>query len=36
MPNGPLRSVGDHVVGVHLHTDVNIDLNVTVLSEEQA
>ncbi|MCC6631230.1 MAG: 50S ribosomal protein L9 [Gammaproteobacteria bacterium] len=36
MPNGPLRSVGDHVVGVHLHTDVNIDLNVTILSEEQA
>lgn len=36
MPNGPLRSVGDHVVSVHLHTDVNVDLPVTILAEEQA
>ncbi len=36
MPNGPLRSVGDHVVSVHLHTDVNIDLPVTIVAEEQA
>ncbi|MFO1505057.1 MAG: 50S ribosomal protein L9 [Steroidobacteraceae bacterium] len=36
LPNGPLRSVGDHVVSVHLHTDVNVDLPVTILAEEQA
>jgi large subunit ribosomal protein L9 len=36
MPNGPLRSVGEHVVSVHLHTDVNIDLPVTIVAEEQA
>jgi large subunit ribosomal protein L9 len=36
MPNGPLRSVGDHVVSVHLHTDVNIDLPITIVAEEQA
>jgi large subunit ribosomal protein L9 len=36
MPNGPLRSVGDHVVNVHLHTDINIDLTVSILAEEQA
>jgi large subunit ribosomal protein L9 len=36
MPNGPLRSVGDHVVSVHLHTDINIDLAVSILAEEQA
>ena len=36
MPNGPLRSVGDHVVSVHLHTDVNIDLPVAIVAEEQA
>jgi large subunit ribosomal protein L9 len=36
MPNGPLRSVGDHVVSVHLHTDIDVDLPVTILAEEQA
>jgi large subunit ribosomal protein L9 len=36
MPNGPLRSVGDHVVSVHLHTDVNVDLAVSILADEQA
>ena len=36
LPNGPLRTVGEHVVGVHLHTDINIDLTVSILAEEQA
>jgi tripartite-type tricarboxylate transporter receptor subunit TctC len=36
MPNGPLRSVGEHVVSVHLHTDINVDLPVTIVAEEQA
>jgi large subunit ribosomal protein L9 len=36
MPNGPLRSVGDHVVSVHLHADVNVDLPITIVAEEQA
>jgi large subunit ribosomal protein L9 len=36
MPNGPLRSVGEHVVSVHLHTDINVDLPVVILAEEQA
>jgi large subunit ribosomal protein L9 len=36
MPNGPLRSVGEHVVTVHLHTDINVDLPVIILAEEQA
>jgi large subunit ribosomal protein L9 len=36
MPNGPLRTVGEHVVTVHLHTDVNIDLPVTIVADEQA
>jgi large subunit ribosomal protein L9 len=34
MPNGPLRTVGEHVVTVHLHTDVNIDLPVTIVADE--
>jgi large subunit ribosomal protein L9 len=35
MPNGPLRTVGEHIVTVHLHTDVNIDLPVTIVADEQ-
>jgi large subunit ribosomal protein L9 len=34
LPNGPLRAVGDHVVVVHLHTDINVELPVTIVAEE--
>ncbi|MGH8263020.1 MAG: 50S ribosomal protein L9 [Steroidobacterales bacterium] len=34
LPNGPIRVVGDHVVTLHLHTDVNIELPLTVITEE--
>ena len=33
MPNGPLKTVGDHAVSVALHTDVLVDISVTVLGE---
>ena len=33
MPNGILKNVGDYTVTVGLHTDVVVDLNVTVLGE---
>jgi large subunit ribosomal protein L9 len=33
MPNGPLKNVGDYTVSVNLHTDVNVDVAVTVLGE---
>ncbi len=33
MPNGPLKNAGDYTVSVHLHTDVNVDVNVSVLGE---
>lgn len=33
MPNGPLKLVGDYSVQVHLHTDVNVEINVSVLGE---
>lgn len=33
MPNGPLKMVGDYTVQVHLHTDVNVDVSVSVLGE---
>ena len=34
LPNGPLRTVGEHVVTVHLHTDINLDLPITIQAEE--
>ena len=34
LPQGPIRIVGEHHVTVHLHTDVNVELPVTVLPEE--
>ena len=33
MPNGPLKTVGDHPVTVALHTDVVVDITVTVYGE---
>ncbi len=33
MPNGPLKMVGDYTVSVNLHTDVTVDVPVTVLGE---
>jgi len=33
MPNGPLKLVGDYTVNVSLHTDVAVDVAVTVLGE---
>ena len=33
LPNGPLKTVGEHPVTVALHTDVVVDINVTVVGE---
>jgi large subunit ribosomal protein L9 len=33
MPTGPLKLVGDHPVSVALHTDVVVDITVSVLGE---
>lgn len=33
MPNGLLKNVGEYAVSVSLHTDVLVDVNVTVLGE---
>ena len=33
LPNGPLKMVGDYTVGVSLHTDVAVDVNVSVQGE---
>ncbi|MGY8525241.1 50S ribosomal protein L9 [Paracidovorax citrulli] len=34
LPNGPLKMVGDHPVSVSLHTDVAVDITVSVLGEQ--
>jgi len=33
MPNGPIKHVGDSQVQVALHTDVVVDIGVTVYGE---
>jgi large subunit ribosomal protein L9 len=33
MPNGPLKTVGDHPISVALHHDVVVDITVSVLGE---
>ncbi len=34
LPEGPLRSVGEHEVGVHLHTDIDATVIVVVEAED--
>lgn len=34
MPNGPIRSVGEHAISLHLHTDVDVQLQLIVSAEE--
>ena len=34
LPGGPIRLIGEHVVKLHLHTDVEIDLPVTITAED--
>ena len=34
MPDGPIHEVGEFTIGVHLHTDINVDITVNVVAEE--
>ena len=34
MPQGPLKTVGDHTISVALHTDVVVDVTVSVVGEQ--
>ena len=34
LPEGPIRTVGEHELVIHLHTDVNVDFKVIVVGEE--
>src|SRR6202034_3963820 len=35
MPTGPIRVTGEHQVQLHLHTDVDVTLAVTIVADEQ-
>ena len=34
MPDGPIHDVGEFAIGLHLHTDVNVEVNVKVVADE--
>ena len=34
LPSGPLRTLGEHVVNLHLHADVDVPLAVSIVAEE--
>jgi large subunit ribosomal protein L9 len=34
LPTGPLRTVGEHQVSLHLHADVDVPLAVSIVAEE--
>ncbi|MBX2879869.1 MAG: 50S ribosomal protein L9 [Granulosicoccus sp.] len=34
LPNGPLRTVGEHPISLHLHADVDAEVMVNVVGEE--
>ena len=35
LPDGPLRSVGEHEVELHLHTDLNVAIKVVVIGDTE-
>ena len=34
LPSGPLRMLGEHLVSLHLHADVDVPLQVSIVAEE--
>ncbi|MBW8760786.1 MAG: 50S ribosomal protein L9, partial [Burkholderiales bacterium] len=34
LPNGPLKTVGEHAVSIAAHTDVVVDVTVQVVAEQ--
>ena len=34
MPEGPIHEIGEYTLGVHLHTDINVDFTLKVVPEE--
>ena len=36
LPGGPIRTVGEHAITLHLHSDVDVQLPLTIVAEEAA
>ncbi len=36
LPGGPIRTVGEHLITLHLHSDINVELPLTIVAEEAA
>ena len=34
LPGGPIRTVGEHVITLHLHSDIDVPVPLTVIAEE--
>jgi len=34
LPAGPLRMLGEHLISLHLHADIDVPLHVTIVAEE--
>ncbi|HTL50611.1 MAG TPA: 50S ribosomal protein L9 [Steroidobacteraceae bacterium] len=34
LPAGPIRTVGEHLISLHLHSDVDIPVPLTIIAEE--
>ncbi|HEV7605752.1 MAG TPA: 50S ribosomal protein L9 [Steroidobacteraceae bacterium] len=34
LPTGPLRTIGEHVITLHLHTDIDVQLPVVITAED--
>ncbi len=34
LPGGPIRVIGEHIVALHLHADVDVSVPVTIVAEE--
>ena len=34
LPNGPIRTVGEHTISLHLHSDIDVPVVLTIVAEE--
>ncbi|HEU0224399.1 MAG TPA: 50S ribosomal protein L9 [Steroidobacteraceae bacterium] len=34
LPGGPIRMVGEHVISLHLHSDIDVQVPLTIVAEE--
>ena len=35
LPEGPLRTVGEHAVDIHLHSDIDVSITIVIEAEEE-